>query len=394
MAATNEPNEPNESSRSPENDIVLESEVTITDLDVRGTLPRELSGQLLAIGPDDDGGGRAGKVHSVLLHEGRALSYRSRWIVTDAVAHRLGREPVPGPRIAGDDAVHANIIVFNGSILALGHHSLAYELTRDLVTLRRVDLAGRSRTLDAYPTRDPTSGDLHVLADDDGSLVHVVVSTGAQTRTSRPITGTSRKIDGLAITRDRVVFVGEGCVGVTTRGRETHPVWISTGVDAARLLAARDAQQTDDTVVAYTTTPSLERWTLHIPTASMRREVVDPAPQRFARSIDQSFDPAPRYLWTSSGWTLSMHDLVTRHHLRRAFPLRQPGDFVFVPNAIRRNDLDGGWLVGFVHQRTRAGTELVVLNAADITLPALATVRLPSYIPEALRCTWVPTPGQ
>jgi carotenoid cleavage dioxygenase-like enzyme len=108
-------------------------------------------------------------------------------VITDAVAKRLGINQSPGPRNTGPDIVASNIVVFGGSILALGDGSLAYELTSDLDTLRRVDLAGQSRGLSAYPKRDPVTGDLHVLAiAANGAHSHVVVSSGAFTRTSRP----------------------------------------------------------------------------------------------------------------------------------------------------------------------------------------------------------------
>ena len=81
-------------------------------------------------------------VHAVSLDAGRAISYRNRWITTDAVAQQLAVEPTPGPRTVGDDVVAANLIAFGTSILAFGDGALAYELSARLDTIRRVDLAG------------------------------------------------------------------------------------------------------------------------------------------------------------------------------------------------------------------------------------------------------------
>ena len=141
---------------------------SISDLAVEGTLPIELSGRLVGIGPalpgHPDTAAADGMVHSVHLDAGKAISYRSRWILTDAVARRLGLPPSPGPRSSGPDIVAGGIVVFGGSILAVGEGSLAYELTADLDTLRRVDLAGQARGLAARPKHDPATGDLHLLA--------------------------------------------------------------------------------------------------------------------------------------------------------------------------------------------------------------------------------------
>ncbi len=191
-------------------------------------------------------------------------------MITDAVAKRLGSDPSPGPRNTGPDVVASNIVAFGGSILALGDGSLAYELTRDLDTLRRVDLAGQSRGLAAYPKRDPITGDLHLLAvGANGAQAHVVVSSGALTRTSRPIlehrTGsriwrspatascswpTASSVSRLATAR------------VASRG--SRPV-----LDAPDLVHAHDV---GDTVVVYAVTPSLERWTLHPASATVHRD--------------------------------------------------------------------------------------------------------------------------
>ena len=51
-------------------------------------------------------------VHAVTLHAGGAVSYRNRWILTDAAAQLLGTEPVPGPRHTGPDVVASNVITF------------------------------------------------------------------------------------------------------------------------------------------------------------------------------------------------------------------------------------------------------------------------------------------
>jgi carotenoid cleavage dioxygenase len=328
-------------------------------------------------------------VHAVEMHAGRSISYRSRWVITDAVARRLRMGFTPGPRNAGPDIVASNVVAFGGAILALGDGSLAYELTPDLDTLRRVDLAGQSRGLAAFPRRDPATGDLHVLAADaTGAQEHVVVSSGALTRRSRPVAGVPGRIKDLAVTRDRVLFVADGFIGVTTNDSEAHTTWIATGVAAPLLVHAHDV---GETVVVLAVTPSLERWTLHAASATVHRDVLDPTPRRFARTADR-VDVAPRFLWTIGETTADKHDLTTTRSVSHNFrPDRTPGDLVFVADAARTSDADGGWLVGFVHHASQNATDLVVLDAADIARPATAVVRIPRRIPRGLHGTWVPS---
>jgi carotenoid cleavage dioxygenase len=353
------------------------AEPTLTDLAIEGTLPAELSGQLMGIGPDFDGtktlriDANDAVVHSVHVHAGRAMSYRRGHVLT------------------GPDVVASNIVAFGGSILALGDGSLAYELTPDLHALRRVDLAGQSRGVAAYPKRDPLTGALHIVAaSDTGAQAHVVVSSGALTRMSRSIDAPGR-IRDLAITRDRVVFVADGFAGVTPRDGEAHVTWMTTRVAAPYLIHAHDV---GERVIVYAITTALERWTLHAASAVVDREVLDPTPRQFAHTNDSRVGEPPGCLWTTSDLTADKYDLPTSTRVRHTFRTDcQPGDLVFVADDARRGDADGGWLVGFVHHGSGDGTDLVVLDAADIAGPAIATVRIPRRVPRGLRCTWIPS---
>src|SRR5947208_12923963 len=98
----------------------------IHDLTVQGELPPALSGRLLSIGPNSSLAADGSVIHCVHLDAGRAVSYESRSVMTDVGAT-------------------SNLIVFGGSVLALGDGSPAYELSLDLATVGRVDLAGQSR---------------------------------------------------------------------------------------------------------------------------------------------------------------------------------------------------------------------------------------------------------
>jgi 8'-apo-carotenoid 13,14-cleaving dioxygenase len=387
MAPTSEPDLPH--LIDPAHDPVL------TEFSVQGEIPAGLSGRLLGIGAAGTvfgsnsrlPGVQDGMVHSVVLDAGRCLSYQCGWVITDAVAQRLGVEPSPGPRNPGPDRVADKVIYFGGSILALGEGTLAYELTPDLATVRRVDLAGQSRGLCAHPKLDPVSRDLHLLAITDAEhRDHVVVSSGALTRSSRAIAAPAPVRD-LAITRDRVVLVTDGFIGVTSREGDANVTWVRTGIDAPDLVAAHDVGVT---TVIYVVTPSLERWTVNPPAATIHRAVLDSTPRRFARTNALLLDAAPRFAWSTGDATADKHDLVTGRCVRHAFGSdRTPGDLVFVADAARSDDPDSGWLLGFVHHTSGSQTDLVVLDAADLAQPAIATVHIPRRIPRGLNSTWI-----
>lgn len=343
----------------------MDDATTLEHFDVRGTLPAAVSGTLL--------GAHAGVIHSVDLHEGQTLTYRSCRIRTGTAS----------------DGTASDIFVFGGSLFAFGPASLAHELTPAFDTVRPADLAGQSRQLSACPKRNPTNGDLHLLAvAPDGTQAHVVVSSGAFTRCNRPILDAPNEVTDFAMTRDHVVFVADGFVGVTSLDSEAHITWIATGVDAPVPVHAHDD---GDAIVVHTITPTLERWTLDIRATTVRRNVLDAMPQRFARTSDQQFDGAPQFLWTIGNGTADTHHFRARSHVHRSFGPRQPGDFVFIADPTRPHDADGGWLVGLVHEASGEGADLIVLDAADISRPAIAAVRIPRRIPPELHTTWIPS---
>lgn len=381
-------------------------ETSITSLPVEGTLPPALSGQYLRIGPnpiarDAVAAGRPGgdaMVHSVALRAGRAVSYRNRWVKTDATSVRLGIEPVPGPRSSGSDLVGTSVLAFGDRILALGNGVLPYELTADLETVRRVDLAGGARGVGAFPRLDPVSGELHLLsfAGDGGCLVDVV-SPGGLTRTSRIIGDAPGPVHDLALTRDHHVLLGDGFAGVVGRAAGARTSWMATSASAGiRSVAAYDDGAT---TVVHLTGPVLERWVLDRSSGTARRTVIDQAPQGFGRLNERLLGSPHRYLYTitqGAGRTpnrsvAAKHDLLTGERHDHDFGAdRHPGELVYVPDPGRAGAEDGGWLVGLVHHLGRDDTSLVVLDAQHLGRAAVASVRIPRRIPFGLHGTWIP----
>jgi carotenoid cleavage dioxygenase len=83
------------------------------------------------------------------------------------------------------------------------------------------------------------------------------------------------------------------------------------------------------------------------------------------------------------------HDLHTgvtqEHDMGRG---RTAGEFVFVPSSEARNE-DDGWLMGFVHDASTGQSELVVIDATDVTAEPVAVVELPVRVPAGFHGNWV-----
>lgn len=68
---------------------------------------------------------------------------------------------------------------------------------------------------------------------------------------------------------------------------------------------------------------------------------------------------------------------------------RYGGEAVFVtrPNS---NAEDDGWLITFVYDSTTQASELLVLNAQDLTAEPIARVLIPQRVPYGFHGIWIP----
>lgn len=70
---------------------------------------------------------------------------------------------------------------------------------------------------------------------------------------------------------------------------------------------------------------------------------------------------------------------------------RAAGEVVFVP-ASRDAAEDEGWLLAPVYDAATDRSDIVVIDARDVTGPPVATVHLPVRIPFGFHGSWVPQP--
>ena len=69
-------------------------------------------------------------------------------------------------------------------------------------------------------------------------------------------------------------------------------------------------------------------------------------------------------------------------------PHAHPGEFVFVPDSEAAGE-DEGWAMGFVHDDATNTTDLVILDASNLSKPAVARVHLPQRVPYGFHGSWV-----
>jgi carotenoid cleavage dioxygenase len=142
---------------------------------------------------------------------------------------------------------------------------------------------------------------------------------------------------------------------------------------------------------------TFERWTCDPASRRVDRRVIDTQPQEFPRFDERLTGKPYRYAYTvtQAGGPGDAPSGVVRHDLEtgaRAVhdfgPAAIPGEFVFVPRSASAAENDG-WLMGFVVDMRRHGTDLVLLDAADVAGPPVATVALPQQVPLGFHGNWI-----
>jgi carotenoid cleavage dioxygenase-like enzyme len=411
-------------------------EVTAHDLPVTGTVPPELEGRLLRIGPNPmtppDPATHHwfmgdGMVHGVRLRGGRAAWYRNRWV-------------------HGDDAVNTHVIGVDGRTFALveaGTHPV--ELTDELESIGSCDFDG---TLDgsfsAHTHPHPVTGDLHAVTYHWSwdHIRHVVLGPDARVRREERVpVDDGPMVHDCAVTERYVVLfdlpvtfsmdAAAGGARFPYRWNPEHPPRVgllpvaggSDGVAAdVRWMEAPscyvfhtlNAYDDGDRVVVdvvrhprmFATRfdgpsegPSvLERWTLDPEAGAVKAELLDDRSQEFPRIDDRVAGRPHRYGYAlglatgeEAGYGPALKlDLATGDAWAHDFgPGRISQEPVFVPRPDAGSE-DEGWLMSYVHDATTDRADVVILDAQDVGGPPVATVHLPVRVPFGFHGSWLP----
>jgi len=335
----------------------VRDELTVTDLPVTGSIPRELSGRYLRNGPnpivDPDPAmyhwfTGDGMLHAIELRDGKALSYRNRWTRTDRATEALGETPIAGQPDdvfpGGSSPANTHVVAHAGRVLALVEVCLPTEVTPALDTVGRYDFGGRLRSpMTAHPKIDPVTGEMLFFGYDvmgpPWLRYHVVDGDGTLTRSEDIDIAGPSMIHDFAITEHHVVFfdlpvlfdlalVGTqpfpfawrpeygARVGVMPRsGGNADVRWLD--VESCYVYHPLNAYDEDDgrvvvDVVRHETMfaddhygpgdrlPTLDRWTIDLAGGKVVEERLDDHPQELPRVDERVVGRRHRYGYAPS----------------------------------------------------------------------------------------------
>lgn len=428
-------------------------EVTAFDLEVIGQIPAELEGRYLRNGPNPVSLERPeqhhwfagnGMVHGVRLRGGRAEWYRNRYVRSQAVRAALGEEATGDQPSASPNT---NVAAWAGRTLALVEGGgapveMGYEL--DTVAPRPVG-AGQPGGFTGHPKYDPITGEWHAMcyawAQWRDHIKYVVLDADAAVSkvVDIPLPGMVMLHD-MSLTRNyAVVFDLPVTVDINLVAARRFPYrWNPdytprigllprAGTDAADIvwcdigpcygyhpMNAYDAE--DGTVVidicrydtmfagdilgpAGDSLPSLYRWRVDPRRRRVVEEQLDDRPMEFPRVAPAVSVGRHRYGYgagVGAGFApgdLYKHDLakgITEVH--RLGTGRGTGEPDFVPREHPASE-DDGWLMSYVYDAGTDSSELLILDALDVTADPVARVILPQRVPFGFHGNWISDPA-
>lgn len=430
----------------------VDDELTVDSLSVTGEIPKELAGHLLRIGPnpiDPDPKNHhwflgSGMVHDVHIRDGKALSYRNRYVRDDHVVAAKGWPPVEGPvheMDLGGGVANTNVISHAGKTFAIVEAgNLPVELDDQLDTVRRSDFDGTlTGGFSAHPHLDPQTGELHAAVYSPAweHIRHLVVGADGRVQRSvdvpvpgRPMVHDCMFTQNYFILLDLPVILDVGVaeagfslpykwtpdygarIGLLPRNgeadevtwHEVEPCFIFHPMNAYEddrghvvMDVVRHSKMFDHDMNGPSEgTSSLDRWVID-PTKSQASEHrIDDRSQEFPRFDERRAGQSYRFGYTANvGYDSSLGG-IKKHDLEKGTgEVHNEGEErfflepVFVPASPDAAE-DDGWILAYVYDRSTNGSDVTIFHAQDFSGAPQATIHLPQRVPFGFHGNWVP----
>lgn len=422
-------------------------EVHAEHLSVTGTIPQELNGMLIRNGPNPFSGRFSGDdvldwwpeaamLHGLRFEQGRVSSYTNRWVRTRNWADAM---------MAGnaDDYVqtnpNVNVIKHAGSILALAEGGVPLAIDGALNTLGLpASHPGLTNGMTAHPKIDPGSGEMmtfqqawmppylrYMVFDAQGQeIVNQIIDLPSPSMMhDMAITQTCSVFLDLSVSLDPALLA-QG-VRIPVRWYEDRPSRIGVlprhggqvrwfEIDPCFIQHVVNAFDDDGEIVLDVARyPWYFKFDPHKmafasnPLANLWRYRLDPVRGTVqARQCSDEYIELPRVNESATGQAyrylyavvqpnqqemrgVIKHDLETGTQTRHTV---QPGDANSEPVFVARRGAiaeDDGWIFVCVYRRATDTTDVLILDAGDISGDPLAVVHLPVRVPAGFHGAWI-----
>ena len=417
------------------------TEHTETELRVTGSIPPELNGRYLRNGANPESGESVhwfagnGMIHGVELANGKANWYRNRYVRTPALPS-TSADGTEDPRT--QSLANTHIISHAGKILALEELHWPYELSPTLETIGPHTYGGKLETgMTAHPKVCPETGELLFFS---YGIVppyltyHRANAAGELVQSEVINVKGGTMVHDFNITRNHVIFmdlpvvwdlekVAEGGLplewsddygarlGVMPRnGTNADVVWYD--IEPCYVYHPMNAYENGDEIVldvcrmehhmrtgSPDASPHLHQWTINTKTKSVSERQLGEHVVEFPRVASSRVGLKHRYGYTADfnftnpavvAVAFRKYDFQTGESQAHVLPSGcQGSEPEFVPAANGSSE-DDGYLMSFVTNNATQTTDLLILDASNITAEPIAKVHLPVLVPAGFHGSWVP----
>ena len=426
----------------------VEKELSEYNLEVKGEIPKDLSGLFVRNGMNPVSGYSDhwffgnGMLHGVYLEDGKA-SYKNRYVRTPYYENDLNVMSSFGDLAASPANTH--IVNHAGKLLALEETSLPWELNKDLETLGVEDYKGKLNTaMTAHPRVCPETGEMLFFAYSmmgEPYLYYYRVSKEGELVQSEPIEiPRPVMMHDWNITRNYVVFmdlpiVSDMDLAVTTGspfgfkpecgarlgvmprdGNNSDVRWFD--IDPCFVFHSFNSFEEGNKIVLYvsrqqeamvggfkdiyggeTTVARLWRWVIDLDTGTVSEEQLDDGACDFPRVNDNRIGLHSDFGYCMQiktdvenltfGENLFKYKLDTGeridHHLGNNVAGGEP---VFAPKPGSTEE-DEGWILSLVHERETRCSKLVIIDAQSFDKEPVAEVIIPQRVPYGAHGSWI-----
>ena len=169
-------------------------------------------------------------------------------------------------------------------------------------------------------------------------------------------------------------------------------VLIACRMSSTNVLVDNDSKRDPDGDI-----PRLHRWRFNLTDGSVREERLDDIASEFPRVNENLLGRKTRYGYSGkiAASSTPLFDGVIKYDFHNGTSQihehgkgRYGGEAVFASSSSASNE-DDGWLVTFVYDTSSETSELVVINAQDITSPPVARVLIPTRVPYGFHGAWI-----
>ncbi len=415
--------------------------VDAVDLKVTGEIPSDLSGRYFRNGPNPHSHPSAdwflgeGMIHGVEISERKANWYRNRYVETpllDVEVITNENRMVPGNSLA-----NTHIVGHAGKILALQETQVPIEMTSSLETVGPYNFGGKlERNMTAHPKICSVTGEMLFFG--YGIMppfltYHRVSPTGELVQTEIIDVKAATMVHDFAITENYVLFLDlpmlwdlaklskpgipitfDGSYGarigvMPRKGKSDDVRWFE--IELCYIYHTMSAFERGSKIifhaprmVGYTSvgmknppSPKLHRWTIDLKDGTVAEEQVDDLgvdfPITSPRLVGQQHKHGYGAEFDASGapYILAYHkyDMETgQRTCHRLSDGRTGSEANFVP-AANAKDEDDGYLMSFIFDPSEGKSELVIMNAKEMTDEPLARIHLPARVPTGFHGSWI-----